>query len=239
MSTTTPAAIVFTAGVSSGEMQIKHRIGFVYVCNDMVTLCNKPLAVLVLLLSIVTASLIEPDLLETCLKDLHQARISLIEGGEEALVQTVLEQYNKTGSPETMSSYVFCFSIPENETDNNGAPNWEVREVVMHPYYGLGSTDGERYENRTDDEMNNPVYGHAVVVNDIMQAGIEHKNEGYYVYGYYINLTHVMNFGENTPANAVRREYVAFATDSGGRLIDCGCPVSNATSEMETVEVST
>eukprot|EP00889_Picochlorum_renovo_P001458 jgi/Picre1/28488/NNA_003892.t1 len=104
--------------------------------------------------------------------------------GEEALVQTVLEQYNKTGSPETVSSYVFCFSIPENETDMNDALNWEVREVVMHPYYGIGSTDGERYENRTDDEMNNPVYGHAVLVNDIMQAGIDNKNEGYYVYGY-------------------------------------------------------
>jgi hypothetical protein len=97
----------------------------------MVTLCNKPLAVLVLLLlSIVTASLIEPDLLETCLKDLHEARVSLIEGGEEALVQTVLEQYNKTGSPEKVSSYVFCFSIPENETDMNDALNWEVRELL-------------------------------------------------------------------------------------------------------------
>ena len=70
---------------------------------------------------------------------------------------------------------------------------------------------------------------HAVAVNRIMQAGIEHRNEGYYMYGYYINLTNVMDSGENSPANAVRRDYIGFASDAGGRLVDCGCPISNGT----------
>jgi len=190
---------------------------------------NKPLSIVLLLSIAATASPIEPRELETCLEDLHNARVSLGKGGEKALVETVLEQYNTTGSPETLSTYVFCFSIPENETGVNGAPKWEAREVVVHPYFGLGLTDGERLENDTDDDLNNPVYGHAVAVNRIMQAGIEHRNEGYYMYGYYINLTNVMDSGENSPANAVRRDYIGFASDAGGRLVDCGCPISNGT----------
>jgi len=163
------------------------------------------------------------DSLAVCLKNLHEARSALAEGGVQGLVDTIEQQHAQSTLPG--DHYAFCFETPENPED------WQSREAVVHPFIEIGVPDGERLKDLPEEEINNPTWGYASDVARIVELALANQDGPLFLYYFHINQSSLSSTGKSVPSESIRREYIGFSNTVKGTngtelLLDCGCPLN-------------
>lgn len=175
------------------------------------------------------------DSLSTCLKNLHEARSALAEGGVQGLVDTIEQQHAQSTLPG--DHYAFCYETPENPED------WQLRKAVVHPFIEIGVPDGERLKDLPEEEINHPTWGYASDVARTVELALANQDGNLFLYYFYINQSSLSSSGKSVPSEGIRREYIGFSnavkgTNGTELLLDCGCPLNLVSVNQSSTSVA-